>query len=176
MITYNVNLVIDNIWCTCKFSYCYDTYEAPVTFVIALIMCSVPVNLVIDNILCMITYNVLANLVITVITCTLPVYFVTPLIHNMPIKFCFGCSNGLISLLGIFFQVTSTNITNSIANHSVSPLPEPIGKGRSSSTSSSITSNDSGSFYQRAPGSEREDVQVGYIVSKFYFSLLLFLS
>ncbi|KAK3089557.1 hypothetical protein FSP39_004595 [Pinctada imbricata] len=39
-----------------------------------------------------------------------------------------------------------------------SPLPDPIGKGRSSSTSSSITS-DSG-FYQRAPGSEREDSQM----------------
>ena len=63
-------------------------------------------------------------------------------------------------------------MTNNIANHSVSPLPEPIGKGRSSSTSSSITSNDSGTFYQRAPGSEREDVQGGYIVSIQIFLLL----
>ena len=39
------------------------------------------------------------------------------------------------------------NSVNSIADHSVSPLPEPIGKGRSSSTSSSITSNDSRNYY-----------------------------
>lgn len=45
-------------------------------------------------------------------------------------------------------------------NHIGSPLPEPIGKGRSNSTSSSITSNDSCGFYQRAPGSERDDQQV----------------
>ena len=55
------------------------------------------------------------------------------------------------------------NSVNSIADHSVSPLPEPIGKGRSSSTSSSITSNDSGNYLQRAPGSEREDVQVNVL-------------
>ena len=67
------------------------------------------------------------------------------------------------------FQITSTIATNSITNHSVSPLPEPIGKGRSSSTSSSITSNDSGSYYQRAPGSEREDLQVGLTVSIDHF-------
>ena len=70
------------------------------------------------------------------------------------------------------FQITSTIATNSITNHSVSPLPEPIGKGRSSSTSSSITSNDSGSYYQRAPGSEREDLQVGLTVSIIHFSRL----
>ena len=70
------------------------------------------------------------------------------------------------------FQITSTIATNSITNHSVSPLPEPIGKGRSSSTSSSITSNDSGSYYQRAPGSEREDLQVGLTVSIDHFSPL----
>lgn len=47
--------------------------------------------------------------------------------------------------------------TGTLNNHNQpsSPLPEPIGKGRSNSSSSSITSNDG--HYQRAPGSERED-------------------
>eukprot|EP00105_Crassostrea_gigas_P000933 XP_011412903.1 PREDICTED: uncharacterized protein LOC105317841 [Crassostrea gigas] len=55
-------------------------------------------------------------------------------------------------------SIPSNNLIGNVHLHASSPLPEPIGKGRSSSTSSSITS-DSG-FYQRAPGSEREDSQM----------------
>lgn len=58
----------------------------------------------------------------------------------------------------IFFCYQSNNLVGNAHLHASSPLPEPIGKGRSSSTSSSITS-DSG-FYQRFPGSEREDSQM----------------
>lgn len=57
-----------------------------------------------------------------------------------------------------YFVHQSNNLIGNVHLHASSPLPEPIGKGRSSSTSSSITS-DSG-FYQRAPGSEREDSQM----------------
>ncbi|XP_061196207.1 RING finger protein unkempt homolog isoform X1 [Saccostrea echinata] len=57
-----------------------------------------------------------------------------------------------------YATITSNNIATNQQLQTSSPLPEPIGKGRSSSTSSSITS-DSG-FYQRAPGSEREDSQM----------------
>ena len=58
----------------------------------------------------------------------------------------------------IVFCYQSNNLVGNAHLHASSPLPEPIGKGRSSSTSSSITS-DSG-FYQRFPGSEREDSQM----------------
>ena len=72
-------------------------------------------------------------------------------------------------------QVISTNsisgFTNS--NHIVSTLPEPIGKGRSNSTSSSITSSDSSGFYQRAPGSERDDYQVPSLSGKILGSFIL---
>ena len=55
----------------------------------------------------------------------------------------------------------NNSVSSSIPSYTSSPLPEPIGKGRSSSTSSSITSDSGlGGFYQRAPGSEREDTQV----------------
>ena len=74
--------------------------------------------------------------------------------------------SSIYALIFLCLQPTNLNSTNSIADHSVSPLPEPIGKGRSSSTSSSITSNDSGNYYQRAPGSEREDIQVSLLVPK----------
>ncbi|XP_048757730.2 RING finger protein unkempt homolog isoform X3 [Ostrea edulis] len=57
-----------------------------------------------------------------------------------------------------YATITGNSIAGSLHLQTSSPLPEPIGKGRSSSTSSSITS-DSG-FYQRAPGSEREDSQM----------------
>ncbi|XP_045211700.1 RING finger protein unkempt homolog isoform X1 [Mercenaria mercenaria] len=57
--------------------------------------------------------------------------------------------------------VINTNSISSLTNNHVgSPLPEPIGKGRSNSMSSSITSSDSSGFYQRAPGSERDDYQI----------------
>ncbi|KAL4240662.1 hypothetical protein ACF0H5_001453 [Mactra antiquata] len=54
--------------------------------------------------------------------------------------------------------VSSNSIVSFGNNHIVGSLPEPIGKGRSNSTSSSITSLDSSGFYQKAPGSERDDI------------------
>ena len=41
-------------------------------------------------------------------------------------------------------------------------MPEPIGKGRSSSTSSSVNSEYGNTW--RAPGSERDDVHVSVII------------
>ncbi|CAH1794687.1 unnamed protein product, partial [Owenia fusiformis] len=53
---------------------------------------------------------------------------------------------------------TASNLnSNNSMHHTI--IPEPIGKGRSGSTSSSIAS-DSGSAYLKAPGSEREDPQI----------------
>ncbi|XP_064608189.1 RING finger protein unkempt homolog isoform X2 [Liolophura sinensis] len=61
------------------------------------------------------------------------------------------------SMSGPYTNHLGNNLNSNHNSNSV--FPEPIGKGRSSSTSSSITSDPS-SFYQRAPGSEREDSQV----------------
>lgn len=68
----------------------------------------------------------------------------------------------------LFWYFQLNNIGNT--NHSASPLPEPIGKGRTSSTSSSINS-DCGSLghYQRVPGPTREDGQVGCYMITFIF-------
>ncbi|XP_021346643.1 RING finger protein unkempt homolog [Mizuhopecten yessoensis] len=60
---------------------------------------------------------------------------------------------------GNSFQI-SNNIQGNANSNTSSPMPEPIGKGRSGSTSSSINSElGSPWFCQKAPGSERDDLQ-----------------
>ncbi|XP_013398420.1 RING finger protein unkempt homolog [Lingula anatina] len=68
-------------------------------------------------------------------------------------------------------RADSSPVTPPITGQLSSPVfighgvPGPIGKGRSSSTSSSISTSDSG-FYQRTPGIGREDTQPQTVMSQ----------